>query len=345
MAQASLRPPGGSFTFLGNLSQPGGTAESPVIDVTDGGVATIVWRLSGLSETFLQTVTRTPGGAFTKPINISSGKDNPLFPELATNEAGDAIVVWSGDNGANEIARAAVRPPGAGFGAPVAISQSSFELFHPKPTIDGGGNSTVVWVRDNGTHSIVQWAGYDADPPQLSGVSIPALAKVGDTVGFSAAAADVWPVGAPSFDFGDGGKADGGTVSHVYSAPGSHTVKVSATDAVGRTATTSGSILVKARNFFTIGKLKKNRKRGTATLSVSIPEPGTLVASAKGVKKATVKAARGGTVKLPLKAAGKGLKRLNGKGRLKFRLKVAYSPVGGDTNTQQRRLRLDKNLP
>ena len=203
----------------------------------------------------------------------------------------------------------------------------------------------MVWTRDNGLHSIVQWAGYDADPPELRNVSIPGSAMVGDTVHFSASGSDVWPVGAPSFDFGDGAQAGGNAVSHVYSAPGAYRVLVSATDAVGRTGTSAGTIQVKARNFFTIGKLKRNRKKGTATLAVTIPEPGTLVASAKGVKKATVRSAKGSTVRIPLKAAGKGLKRLKRKGKLKFRLKVTYSPVGGDANTQQRRLRLDKKLP
>ena len=106
--------------------------------------------------------------------------------------------------------------------------------------MDAGGDATVVWVRDNGTHNIVQWAGYDADPPQLSQVSIPSTAKVADTVQFSASASDVWPVGKPSFDFGDGGQADGNAVSHVYSAPGSYPVTVTVADAVGRTATSSG---------------------------------------------------------------------------------------------------------
>jgi PKD repeat protein len=194
-------------------------------------------------------------------------------------------------------------------------------------------------------NTIVQWAGYDADPPQLRDVSIPGQATVGEGVRFSASSADVWPIGPPSFDFGDGGTATGGAVSHAYAAPGLYGVRVTATDSVGRTATSAGTILVKARNFFTIGKLKRNRRRGTATLEVSIPEPGTLVASTRGIRKATVKAAQGGTVKVPLKAAGKGLRKLNEKGSLRFRLKVAYSPVGGDTSTQERRLRLEKKLP
>jgi hypothetical protein len=343
--EAALRPPGGSFAGLGTLSPVGGTAEEPAIDVTDGGTATVVWRLTGFSETFLQATTRPPGGAFSAPLSLNSGKDNPLFPEIATNEAGDALVAWNGDNGGQEIIRAAVRQAGGGFSAPVAISQTSPDLFHPKPTMDAGGNATVVWTRDNGLHNIVQWTGYDAEPPELRNVSIPGSAMVGDTVQLSASSFDVWPVGAPSFDFGDGVQAAGNAVSHVYSAPGAYRVLVSATDAVGRTGTSAGTIQVKARNFFKLGKLKRNRKKGTATLAVTIPEPGALVASAKGVKKATVRSAKGATVRIPLKAAGRGLKRLNKKGKLKFRLKVTYAPVGGDPNTQQRRLRLDKKLP
>ena len=57
-----------------------------------------------------------------------------------------------------------------------------------------------------------------------------------------------------------------------------------------------------------------------------------------------MKAARGGTLKLPLKAAAKGLKRLKRSGRLKAQLKIAYSPVGGDTSTQRPRVTLQKKL-
>ena len=49
-------------------------------------------------------------------------------------------------------------------------------------------------------------------------------------------------------------------------------------------------------------------------------------------------------MKVPLKAVGKGLKRLKAKGKLKAKLKIAYSPVGGDTSTQHHRVTLQKKL-
>jgi hypothetical protein len=345
MIQAGIKAPGGGFAQLGNVSPPGGVSQRPVIGVAPDGTATIAWRLAGLADNFLQSATRPPGGSFSSPVSLNSGKDNPLFHEIAVSDEGDAIVVWSGDNGADKITRAAVRPAGqSSFGSPVAISQSSPDFFHPEPAMDKGGDATVVWVRDNGTHNIVQMAGYDADPPQLANVSIPALATVGQAVQFSASSFDVWQVGTSNFDFGDGAQAGGTSVSHSYSAPGTRTVTVTAKDLVGGVSATTGTVLVKARNFFSFGKLSLNRKKGTATLAVNIPEPGAVVTSGKGIRKVTVRSAKAGTVKVPLKAVGKGLKRLGKKGKLGALLKIAYSPIGGDTNTKRRKVILQKKL-
>jgi PKD repeat protein len=208
--------------------------------------------------------------------------------------------------------------------------------------MDAGGNATVVWLRNNGTHNIVQAAGYDADPPELRGVSIPSTAKVGDQVSFSATAYDVWPSGTPSFSFGDGTQANGSAVTHAYGSPGARTVTVTVADGSGRTAAATGTILIKARNFFSFGKLVLNRKKGTATQIVDVPEPGSIVATGKGIAKATVRTAKGGAVKVLLKAAGKARKRLAAKGKLKAKLKFTYSPVGGDANRAQRRVTLKK---
>ena len=333
------------FAPLGDVSPPGGTAERPVLGVAPDGTATVVWRLTGISDSFLQSSTRPPGGAFSAPVSFTSGKDNPLFHEVARQRRGRRVVVWSGDNGANEIAGRRCVRRGRRFG-PRSRSR------RPAPTSSTRGRrwtraATRPWsgCATTAPTSIVQWAGYDADPPQLGGVSIPGAATVGQTLEFSASAFDVWPVGQPELRLRRRRPRPTGTsVSHAYSAPGSYPVKVTAKDGAGRTATSTATMLVKARNYFTIGKLKRNRRKGTATLTVTIPEPGTIVVSGKGIKKATVRAAKAGTVKLPLKAAGKGLKHLKAKGRLKAKLRIAYSPVGGDRNAKPYKLALQKRL-
>jgi hypothetical protein len=343
IVQVASRPRGGSFSAPGAASESGGNFEDPSIDVAPDGAATILWRLNGFSETFLQTVSRPPGGAFEPAVSVNSGKDNPLFGDLATDGAGDTVVAWSGSNGSEQVVRAAVRSPGAAaYATPVAISLTSPDLFHPRVAMDAEGNATVVWVRDDGAHTIVQEAGYDAQPPRLAGLSIPSSGKVGDLLRFSAVASDVWPVAPPRFEFGDGASTQGASVLHAYSAPGRYAVTASATDAAGKTIASTGTLLVKARNFFTIGKLRRNPKKGTGTLTIAFPEPGTFAVTGKGIAKATVEAAKGGSVKVPVKAAGKGRRRLAKRGRLKALLKVEYSPVGGDPSIQRQRVTLRK---
>jgi hypothetical protein len=109
-------------------------------------------------------------------------------------------------------------------------------------------------------------------------------------------------------------------------------------------------IAVSPSNFFTVGKLKLNKKNGTATLKVTLPGPGTLTAtdakakSPKRIKKATVVAAAAGTVTLNLKPTGAGKKTLTDKGSLKFKATLAFTPPGGSTGTQVLIRNLKMNL-
>jgi hypothetical protein len=210
--------------------------------------------------------------------------------------------------------------------------------------VDGPGDATAVWPRNNGTNDIIQAAGFDAVPPKLSGISIPGQAIVGQLVGMSATASDFWPIGPPVFHFGDGGVGGGNTVSHTYAKPGSYPVQVVAEDAAGTRTTETRSILVKARNFFTIGKLKRNKKKGTATLEVTVPEPGSLTLTGKGLQKSTASSAHGGSLRLSVKAKGKGKKHLNRSGKLKAKLRVTYAPDGGDRNSATKRATLLKRV-
>src|SRR5205823_14879988 len=52
-----------------------------------------------------------------------------------------------------------------------------------------------------------------------------------------ATGSDTWQPVDPSWDFGDGGAADGPSASHVYATPGAYTVRAGSRDAVGNAAT------------------------------------------------------------------------------------------------------------
>ncbi len=342
--QAAAAPPGGAFDPAVNISPAGVVSDSPSVATSAGGVATVVWRLNGLAESFIQTATRPPGGSFSEPVTVSSGKDDPIFPEIAVNDGGGAAVAWSGASGTSQVSRATVRPPGAAFLPPENISKTSSDVFHATPAMDGAGNTTAVWSRSNGSHDIIQMAGFDAVGPELRNLSIPASGIVGEPVQFSVSPFDAWPLGPASFSFGDGGTASGNSPSHTYGAPGSYRVEVSVTDSAGTAGTAAGTITIRPRGKFSLGKLKRNRKKGTARLPVTVDGPGVIAVTGRGVRRASVRATRAGTVKLPIRAVGRAREELFETGKRFVRLRVAFTPDGGSAGLRRQKVKLLKKL-
>jgi hypothetical protein len=109
-------------------------------------------------------------------------------------------------------------------------------------------------------------------------------------------------------------------------------------------------------NDFSLGKLKKNKNRGTALLTVDVPGPGKLDLSGFGVKPqrslggATVskEVTKAGPVTLRIKAKGKKKTKLSNRGKVKVKVNVTYTPTGdvpgiGTPSTEPRRLKLIDN--
>ena len=103
---------------------------------------------------------------------------------------------------------------------------------------------------------------------------------------------------------------------------------------------TSGT---KPSNNFTLGKVKVNRKKGTATVQVKfkVPADGTvLLAGSKTVKKASKKATGGASLTLAVKPTGKALKTLKKKGKVTVKAKVKFTPIGGKPMTKTKTVKL-----
>ena len=98
-------------------------------------------------------------------------------------------------------------------------------------------------------------------------------------------------------------------------------------------------------NTFTLGKLKRNKKKGIAFLFVNLPGPGVVSLSGQGLK-AIDPPVSGGTVKLKIapakrgKAARKIRRALHLRGKAKAKALVTYLPTGGTANTQGRKVKL-----
>ena len=115
----------------------------------------------------------------------------------------------------------------------------------PAVAADAGGHAAAARL---GANDQVQAALLDPNPPALGSVGVPEQAVAGTPVTLSATAADDFSglAGPPVWGLGDGATATGGAVTHTWSAPGTYTVSVTATDVAGNVARTERRVAVAA---------------------------------------------------------------------------------------------------
>jgi tripartite motif-containing protein 71 len=95
-------------------------------------------------------------------------------------------------------------------------------------------------------------------------------------------------------------------------------------------------------NLFDFGALERDRRRGTASLAVSVPGPGNLLVRGKQVKRVRAAPEAAGTVRLPIRSRVKARRALNREGKARVRASVTYTPMNGGPNTRVKRIKLRK---
>ena len=105
-----------------------------------------------------------------------------------------------------------------------------------------------------------------------------------------------------------------------------------------------GAVELQPSSAFKLGKLKRNKKKGTAKQVVILPLPdaGTVTIKGKGLKTKTRQVTGAANVKLPVIAKGKKHKALKRSGKVKIKAKVTYGPVGNALTTLKKKLKLLK---
>ncbi len=98
-------------------------------------------------------------------------------------------------------------------------------------------------------------------------------------------------------------------------------------------------------NSFSFGKVKHNKKKGTAKLTVEVPGAGAVSLAKSGkVSGADADASAAGDVKLKIAAHGGAKDKLADKGKLKVKAKVTFTPTGGTPKTNTKKLKLKLKL-
>jgi hypothetical protein len=150
-----------TISGAGEITNPNASGQVSV--ATDSaGDAIAVWTdwtsADGACPCVIRAASRTAGGSFGSPVNVSSSFGDATLTggdaRVAMDAAGDAVVVWDevteptpGDFETN--VRASVRPAGGSFTSPATISGATDTTKgggSPQVAMDAGGDAVVAWT-------------------------------------------------------------------------------------------------------------------------------------------------------------------------------------------------------
>lgn len=343
----AINPGGGNGRVI-LMINPGGDDRSE--DIVPIGGGSIALTTEGAENTVVVAV-----DAVGKALKSFSG-DGLAVVDFGTNTAGRALAV----DGAGRLLVASEVHPAPGetgsFGAARLDLNGNLDAVFGTPIVD-----PTPGHEDYLASMEVQADG----SPLIVGIG---SAQEGMFSTFhNVDAVRLTPSGQPDSSYGPGGvRLHAGPAGHAYAID-------SALDQEGRllvtgrsgtsSGTTPGDILVarfKATadvagppsppsNGFRFAGLKRNKKKGTATLFVEVPGPGSLiVTSSPKVRGAAKRPTAAGKVGLPIKLRGKAKQLLssralaNGVGRVKVTAQVTFGPTGGAALTVPKKLSLVK---
>jgi hypothetical protein len=161
-----------------------------------------------------------------------------------------------------------------------------------------------------------------------TGVSIPV--KAGDVLGLNRSTGTTTCV-IPGF---------GGTIAQAF--PSDLPNGSSTTFTAPQVVRLNISAQVQPLNTFSLGAVKRNKKKGTAQVIVTVPGAGALALAGNGVKAVAATAAAKGDVPLVVRSRGKKKAKLNDKGKVKLSPEITFTPTNGLAATQSTKLKLKK---
>jgi hypothetical protein len=177
LATAGAAPAAGPLPPV-DVSAPAGdgSADCPIfffqpgvagVDVASNarGDTIVSWtRNVGGGAQMVQSSFRPAGGSFGPPQHV--GLTDPCYfggfggstPDVALDAQGVAVIVFPAlDDSGGGVVRAATKPAGGAFGAPVDLATGVPTLDDvPRVAMNAGGMAVAVWTRRSGANTIIQ---------------------------------------------------------------------------------------------------------------------------------------------------------------------------------------------
>jgi hypothetical protein len=156
--QSASRPPRGPWSAPTTISVKTRRSFEPQVAINAAGEAVAIWRSTDGKHPTVQSASRPPGGTWPTPTNLSTGGHGNSNPQIALDDAGEAVAVWELSDGVIFIVRGASRSPGGTWSAPTDLSIREWSGFEPQVVIAPGGEAVAVWAHNNGMTFVIQSA-------------------------------------------------------------------------------------------------------------------------------------------------------------------------------------------
>jgi PKD domain len=208
----------------------------PALAFSSQGEAVAAWvRAPSAGQSSVRYAVAPPGSdgfGSTRDVPASASGDTST-PALAPLPGAATMLAFE-----HELeVRYSIRPAAGSFAPAVMASGSDQAPEALGIAADPAGDVAAAWIRpDESLDERVQSGIYDASPPVVSEVSVPASAEPRQSLAFGASATDAFSPFSFEWAFGDGANASGAQVSHAYASGGSFEARVSVADAAGNAA-------------------------------------------------------------------------------------------------------------
>jgi PKD domain len=255
--QAHVRPAGHATFTHAPLDSATGSATSvhafnPAVVLDAGRRATVVW-IDGSGKFAAASTTSAGGTTFSAPASFTMATPGSclggFFAPVLAPLAGGGLAGLVSD---------APSPPFCVGGPLVPLSPAGGSAVTAQPAIEPTGAWALSLVPDGAGDafapvgftpdaSSVPVIAYDATPPTVGAIVVPASVAAGSPASFSVPASDAISGVSVSWSFGDGQSGSGAAVSHKWATPGTYTLTATATDGAGNTAAVSARVVVADR--------------------------------------------------------------------------------------------------
>jgi hypothetical protein len=146
--QAAFRPFGHEWEAPVPIS--GGESFVPRVTADARGDVTAAWMHFDGSHYVVQSAYRSEGGEWGAPTLVSAVGEEAGNPHVALDAGGDTLIVWRGESEGAEAVRAAYRPVGEAWQAPVSISAKGEQVQELRDALAPNGDAIAVWAGSSG---------------------------------------------------------------------------------------------------------------------------------------------------------------------------------------------------